>query len=79
MFGLGHREPKNGTEGAGGEIWGTEEWPRCGGTALSQGAWSSATGVGREGRDPRIRATLGLQGRGQPAGAWSDHGGVVNG
>lgn len=71
-------QPKNGTEGAGGKIWGTDEWPRCGGMALSQGAWPSEIGGGREGQNPRTQATQDLEGPGQPTGAWSDGGGVAN-
>lgn len=73
-----HWEPKNGTEGAGGKIWGTDQWPRCGGMALSQGAWPSEIGGGLEGQDPRTEAAQDLQALGQPTGAWSGARGVVN-
>lgn len=70
---------RNGTEGAGSKIRGTGAWPRPGGVVLSQGAWPPAIGAGlrREGQDQKIQARLGLQGRGQPTGAWSDDGDVT--
>ena len=75
---LEHWEPKNGTEGPGGEIWGEEEWPRCGGTALQQGAWPSA--IGGRTRVRRSENTGHTRSSGPRAtdGGWPDDGGVVN-
>lgn len=82
MFGLGDWEPKNGTEGAGGETWGTEKWPRCGGTALSKGRghlplkWGARAEI-RERRPHRgFRAEVNRQGRGQTMGVWLTNRGV---